>query len=204
MKNLENGMVLYHGSYCVVEYPDLEKCAAFKDFGRGFYLTTSKEQAKSFAKISATKAKSRGIIPYDEKFAYISFFKVDNIDDLKSFAFKTADVDWLHCIVANRKDGSFSEVRKSMQDYDVISGKIANDDTNATIIAYMGNVFGTMGSEQADKMCISLLLPERLKDQFCFRSDKAISKLEFLKSEKVALDQAELLCQMKKLYFQWI
>ena len=37
-------------------------------------------------------------------------------------------------------------------------------------------------------MCISLLLPERLKDQFCFRSDKAISKLEFLKSEKVALN----------------
>lgn len=188
MKNLENGMVLYHGSYCVVEYPDLEKCAAFKDFGRGFYLTTSKEQAKSFAKISANKAKSRGIIPYDEKFAYISFFKVDNIDDLESFAFETADIDWLHCIVAHRKEGSFSEVRKSMQDYDVISGKIANDDTNATIIAYMGNVFGTMGSEQADKMCISLLLPERLKDQFCFRSDKAISKLEFLKSEKVALN----------------
>lgn len=188
MKNLENGMVLYHGSYCVVEYPDLEKCAAFKDFGRGFYLTTSKEQAKSFAKISATKAKSRGIIPYDEKFAYISFFKVDNIDDLKSFAFETADIEWLHNIVAHRRYGAFPEIKKSMQDYDVISGKIANDDTNATIIAYMGNVFGTMGSEQADKMCISLLLPERLKDQFCFRSDKAISKLEFLKSEKVALN----------------
>ena len=75
-----------------------------------------------------------------------------------------------------------------MLNYDVISGKIANDDTNTTIVAYMGNVFGTMGSEQADKMCISLLLPERLKDQFCFRSDKAISKLEFLKSEKVALN----------------
>ena len=76
----------------------------------------------------------------------------------------------------------------SMQDYDVISGKIANDDTNATIIAYMDNVFGKMGSEQADKMCISLLLPERLKDQFCFRSEKAISALEFLKSEKVSLE----------------
>lgn len=188
MNELENGMVLYHGSYCVVENPDLKKCAAFKDFGRGFYLTTSKEQAKSFAKISATKAKSRGDIPNTEKFAYISFFKVSDIDDLESFAFKTADVDWLHCIVAHRKEGSFTEARKAMQDYDIISGKIANDDTNATIIAYMGNVFGAMGSEQADKMCISLLLPERLKDQFCFRSDKAISKLEFLKSEKVALD----------------
>ena len=45
MKNLEDGMILYHGSYCVVKNPDLEKCAMYKDFGRGFYLTTSKEQA---------------------------------------------------------------------------------------------------------------------------------------------------------------
>ena len=33
MNELENGMVLYHGSYCVVENPDLKKCATFKDFG---------------------------------------------------------------------------------------------------------------------------------------------------------------------------
>ena len=75
-----------------------------------------------------------------------------------------------------------------MQDYDVISGKIANDDTNATILAYMGNLYGPMGSEQSDKMCISLLLPERLKDQFCFRSEKAVSALEYLKNEKVSLE----------------
>ncbi len=85
MTKLEDGIILYHGSYCVVEKPDLEKCALYKDFGRGFYLTTSKEQA--------------------------------------------------------------------------------------------------------DKMCISLLLPERLQDQFCFRSGKAIASLEYLKSEKVSLEQ---------------
>ena len=188
MKKLEEGSVLYHGSYCVVENPDLNKCAMYKDFGQGFYLTTSKEQAKSFAKISATKAKAKGIIPYSEKFGCVSFFKVSGIDSLKIFAFETADVDWLHCIVAHRRTGSFSDIKATMQKYDVVSGKIANDNTNATILAYMGNVFGAIGSEQADKMCISLLLPERLKNQFCFRSDKAISSLEFLKSEKVALE----------------
>ncbi len=75
-----------------------------------------------------------------------------------------------------------------MKSYDVISGKIANDNTNATIIAYMGNVFGKMESESAAKMCINLLLPERLQDQFCFRTQKAISKLKFLKSERLAMD----------------
>lgn len=188
MNKLEEGTVLYHGSYCIVKNPDLSQCAMYKDFGQGFYLTTSKEQAKSFAKISATKAKAKGLIPQSGKFGYVSFFKVSDIDSLKTFDFVTADVHWLHCIVAHRRQGSFSETKKSMQEYDVISGKIANDDTNATIIAYMDNVFGARGSEQADKMCISLLLPERLKDQFCFRSDKAVSALEFLKSEKVVLE----------------
>lgn len=187
MKNLSEGIVLYHGSYCVVEEPDLEKCARFKDFGRGFYLTSSKEQAKSFAKITATKAKSRGYVSSGKEFAYISYFKVDSVDDLNIFAFETADVNWLHCIVAHRRNDVFVELRKQMEAYDVIEGKIANDDTNTTIMAYMGNVFGEMGSEQSDKMCISLLLPERLQDQFCFRTDKTLSKLQFLKFEKVSL-----------------
>lgn len=188
MKNLEDGMILYHGSYCVVKNPDLEKCAMYKDFGRGFYLTTSKEQAKSFAKISATKAKSKGLIPQSEKYANISFYKVSGAAKLNSFIFETADTDWLHCIVAHRKENIFTDIKKTMKFYDVISGKIANDDTNATIIAYMGNLYGQMGSEQADKMCISLLLPERLQDQFCFRTENAISSLEYLKSERVSLE----------------
>lgn len=188
MKKLEKGIVLYHGSYCVVENPDLEKCAMYKDFGQGFYLTTSREQAQSFAKISTTKAKSKGLVPASEKFGYVSSLKVADINSLKIFEFETSDENWLHCVVAHRRSGSFFELKKSMQDYDVISGKIANDDTNATILAYMGNVFGPMGTDQADKMCISLLLPERLQDQFCFRTNNAIAVLEFLKSEKVSLE----------------
>ncbi|WP_278335696.1 DUF3990 domain-containing protein [Roseburia sp. 499] len=45
MLELVNGLILYHGSYCEVKDPQLEKCARRKDFGRGFYLTSSKEQA---------------------------------------------------------------------------------------------------------------------------------------------------------------
>lgn len=187
MKVLEPGTILYHGSYCAVKNPDLDKCARFKDFGQGFYLTTSKEQAQSFAKISASKAKNRGLIPIQERFAHVSMFRVTDVTRLKVFAFETADIDWLHCIVAHRRNNAFTEIRNQMTSYDVISGKIANDNTNATILAYMGNVYGSMGSEQADAICISLLLPERLQDQFCFRSANALSKLEFVKSESVTL-----------------
>lgn len=188
MTELKDGIVLYHGSYCIVENPDLEKCAQFKDFGQGFYLTTSKEQAKSFAKISTSKAMKNGIVSSNQKFGYISFFKYSLNDNLKIKSFETANNDWLHCVVAHRKTQFFAEIKTSMKDFDIISGKIANDNTNATILAYMGNLYGEVGSELADNICISLLLPEKLKDQFCFRSKNAISTLSFLKSEKVALN----------------
>ena len=41
MQSLAEGMILYHGSYMAAPEPDLDKCARFKDFGQGFYLTTS-------------------------------------------------------------------------------------------------------------------------------------------------------------------
>lgn len=34
MKLLETGLILYHGSYCAEEEPELDRCAKFKDFGR--------------------------------------------------------------------------------------------------------------------------------------------------------------------------
>ncbi|MCQ2249066.1 MAG: DUF3990 domain-containing protein [Treponema sp.] len=187
MKQLEEGMILYHGSYCIVEIPDLNRCAKYKDFGQGFYLTTSKEQAKNFAKITAAKAKARGLIPASEEFGYVSFFRVNDVQELKTFGFKTADKEWLHCIVAHRGNECFLEKQDEMKLFDVVSGKIANDDTNRTIAAYMDNLYGPMGKESVDDYCISLLLPEKLQDQFCFRTDKGVSKLQFLKSEKVAL-----------------
>lgn len=188
MKRLEDGMILYHGSYCAVENPELKKCARFKDFGRGFYLTSSKNQAKSFAKISTTKAKNRGIVPMTERFGYVSFYKVSFASLVSQFCFDSADIEWLHCIVAHRKEGSFPESKEKMRDFDVISGKIANDDTNTTIVAYMSGLYGKIGSKTADDFCISLLLPERLQDQFCFRTEKAIASLQFLKSEKVSVE----------------
>ena len=52
MQKLSDGMLLYHGSYVVVDTPDLAKCAARKVFGKGFYLTTSRKQAEAFECIS--------------------------------------------------------------------------------------------------------------------------------------------------------
>ena len=67
MLELKDGFVLYHGSYCEVKEPDLAKCAKRKDFGQGFYLTTSKEQAESFLRTSIVKAIATGTIEEGQK-----------------------------------------------------------------------------------------------------------------------------------------
>lgn len=38
-------MILYHGSNIDIQEISLSKCKPNKDFGKGFYLTTIKEQA---------------------------------------------------------------------------------------------------------------------------------------------------------------
>ena len=98
---LKDGFVLYHGSYCEVKEPDLAKCAKRKDFGQGFYLTTSKEQAESFLRTSIAKAIATGTIEEGQKFGYISTFEFKLSKNLETHIFENADVDWLHCIAAH-------------------------------------------------------------------------------------------------------
>ena len=186
MPELKNGIRLYHGSYCEVIEPDLSKCARFKDFGQGFYLTSFKEQAQSFAKISTSKAVGRGLI-MQQRFGVVSTYVYEENPDLSIKDFPTAGVDWLHCVIGHRRNNYFLDVVCELRRYDIVSGKIANDNTNATIITYLDGLYGEIGSESADSICIGLLLPERLKDQFCFRTDKALQTLRFEGSERVWL-----------------
>jgi len=53
---LQDGMLLFHGSYVPVENIDLSKCFGGKDFGRGFYLTSDRWQARTFISSSLRKA----------------------------------------------------------------------------------------------------------------------------------------------------
>lgn len=85
------------------------------------------------------------------------------------------------------KSNTFPQLVHQFKNYDIIGGKIANDNTNATITAYMAGTFGEIGTDSADSMCVSLLLPERLRDQFCFRTRAAIDQIQFLESEKICL-----------------
>lgn len=77
IESLKTGTILYHGSYCEVRQPDLQKCKQYKDFGQGFYLTKDLEQAKNFAKLSTKKAYENSQIKINQNYGIVSCFKTD-------------------------------------------------------------------------------------------------------------------------------
>ena len=178
--------ILYHGSYTTVSSINLSQCRNGLDFGKGFYLTSSLQQAISFVPASVRKAKRRGLIPdsFKETKGVVSVFHFTPNAELFIHCFEDADSEWLHFAACNRDPSLFPELRKKYSTVDIIGGKVADDQTATTLNYYVSGAYGKPGSERADRITIELLEPERLKDQFCFRTQDAIASLEFIRSEQ--------------------
>lgn len=186
---LVDGMLLYHGSYTPVEVVDLAKCAAGKDFGRGFYVTADNVQARNFIKTSLLKAKRLKQIPGNQNFGYVTCYKYNAPkENIPIFEFEEANQEWLWFISLNRRNRLAKCLApllpKDMFKGEIIIGKIANDTTNPVITAYLNELYGEITDEAAAKMAISLLLPHRLNDQYCFLSERAVSCLEIVEVKK--------------------
>ena len=181
---LTDGMVLYHGSYMPVEHIDLGRCSVGKDFGRGFYVTTDLEQARRFIPNSIRKARQDGKITGEQTFGYVSTFVFHgNPKDFQYYDFPNADEAWLRFVVSNRGSFFASEEIPFIQDKrltsaEIISGKVANDNTNMVIDAYLGGVYGPLNDPMSIATALRLLRPEYLKDQFCFLTQHAINCLK--------------------------
>ena len=186
MIGLSENLTLYHGSYTTVPVIDLTKCSDGLDFGRGFYVTSSKQQAISYVPSSVRKAKRRGIIPesFDEADGQISRYRFLPSGGLNIHCFADADTEWLHYAACNRSKTLFPELREKYAAMDIIAGKVADDVTAVTLNNYVAGAYGEPGTEQADRIAIALLEPERLTDQFCFRTKKAILALMFMGSDR--------------------
>lgn len=178
---------VYHGSYMEVEKPELSKCRPKKDFGKGFYVTTNKEQALRFTKTSVRNALSSGIIAGKQITGVLNEYILRVDESLRVHEFGSPDCEWLHCVVAHRNGRYFATEKKKWTEYDLIAGKIANDNTNLVITAYIEGVYGAVGSERADETAISFLEPEKLKNQICLRTERCFAYLDFTGSEKVWL-----------------
>lgn len=152
-------IILYHGSNQPVENPKILESKRALDFGAGFYLTSSINQAEKWAKSVTLR---RGI---GKPILNIFEFN-ENVNDLKVLKFEKANGDWLDYVVKNRKKMPLIE------NYDLIIGPVANDSTLPVINDYMD---GKYTKEEA----INHLLPQNMKDQFAFATEKALKYLKF-------------------------
>lgn len=189
--SLEDGILLYHGSYVGIDEIDLNKGTKSKDFGQGFYLTSNEKQAISFISTSLLKAKASGDAFEEQNYGYVTTFKYRKDASLDIYEFDTADKEWLWFISQNRRRAYAGVLRDKIDtrvfDADIIIGKIANDTTNPVITAYLNGLFGDVESDTVCEDVIKRLLPNRLEKQFCFVSEKSISRLELVEVKRYEL-----------------
>lgn len=108
-------MILYHGSNVVIEKIELEKSRPYKDFGKGFYLSDSEEQAMEMARF---KSLTFGGKPIVSKFSFD--LAVMHCKNLRIKLLEKYSEEWADFVFANR-DG------KDVERYDIVYGPIAND-----------------------------------------------------------------------------
>lgn len=158
-------MKLYHGSNIEVENPKIINSKRNLDFGTGFYLTSDFEQAKKWAK-SVTKRNKIG-----NPVVTVFDFEDKNMQ-LKTFEFDSPNKEWLKFVVKNRKN------EYTNNEYDIIIGPVANDNTMPVLNFYIS---GDYDEEEALKR----LLPQKLKDQYVFKSEKSLEYLKFMEVIKL-------------------
>ncbi len=159
-------MLLYHGSNIVVREPKILKSQRFLDFGAGFYMTSDFEQARKWA-VRTSARREEGV-------ATISVFEIsdDYVDRVKVLVFAKPDRDWLRYITAHRTGNPPTD------DYDMVVGPVANDQAIRTVNNYLKGYF-------PEDVAIKLLLPQKLKDQYLFRTEKALDLLVFKEAKQL-------------------
>ncbi len=156
-------MILYHGSFAVVDKPDLIHSRPNVDFGKGFYTTPIYEQAEKWC----GRFKRRG------KDGIISVYEFDETayEALKLLKFDTYSEEWLDFILNCRRGQDSS-------DYDLVIGGVANDKVFNTVELYFDGLIDK-------KEAINRLQYEKPNLQMAFRTEKALSYLQFKGSEKL-------------------
>ena len=150
-------MKLYHGSFIVVDKPDLIHSRSNVDFGRGFYTTPIYNQALKWSGRFKQHG-SDGIISIYE-------FDINAYSDLCVLNFETYSEEWLDFIL-NCRSG------QDNTDYDIIVGSVANDKVFNTIELFFDGLI--------DKLeAIKRLRYEKPNLQIVFKTERALSYLKF-------------------------
>lgn len=162
-------MILYHGSNLEIENISLDKCRPYKDFGKGFYLTSLYQQAW---KMAVRVSKIYGGKPC------VSVFEVpDNVfenTELNCLQFgNKVSKEWAVFVNNNRNRAfnNFQSLECNLDcKYDIVVGPIADDDL-ALLFRQFANEFINLD------MLVEGMRYKELTNQYSFHTDKAINFL---------------------------
>jgi hypothetical protein len=156
-------MTLYHTSSVIVECPDTTHSREFLDFGKGFYLTTIKEQACKYAKRFKRLKKPAWLNIYELKIVP---------EEWRILEFKSYSREWLHFVVKCRSG-------IPVNDYDLIIGGIANDKVIETLTLFFDHLI-------SEDEALGRLKFEKPNIQYCIRSEKLIKEcLTYIESQRL-------------------
>ena len=150
-------MTVFHGSTEIVKYPDVVHSFRPLDFGKGFYVTTNREQAERWAKRKADLL--------HRETAFINTYEL--AEDYSFFKTKTFSEDLIEWIdfVCKCRDGETEYL-----DYDIIIGKVANDKVFRVVDLYHAGIW-----DKERALLEIKAYPDY--DQIAFISQDAIDKL---------------------------
>ncbi len=158
-------MKLYHASSLIIEKPDVYHSRAHLDFGKGFYLTSLREQARKYAMRFLLR----------EERAYVNEYILDDeLTGYKVKTFETYDEEWLDYVGACRK-GMLQPI------YDIVEGGIANDRVFNTIDLYFAGMMSKIDA-------LGRLKFEHPNHQLCILNQEIITAhLHFVGAEEVIM-----------------
>lgn len=157
---------LYHGSNVKIDVPDLAHSKPFKDFGKGFYLSSDKQQAwdMAFQKVNQTKEGKAEVTEF--------LFDVAVMEsrELKLLCYPDYCEEWAKFVLANRNKQTVHPVH----DYDIVYGPIADDGVTYQLRRYEGGVISLA------RLVEELKFAKGITFQYFFGTERALQQLERL------------------------
>jgi hypothetical protein len=166
--------VLYHGTVSEIVRIDVTQGRGNKDFGKGFYMAVTRQQAIGMMHKKYAEAVRRNRNKKSSNFTerlYEIVLDEEYAKTLNMKIFDTADEEWLDFILLCREQGGLPH------NYDLVIGPTADDDTMLCLKAYWDGLYGKVGSQAAKRILLDNLEPENLGIQYFIGKQEIADKL---------------------------
>lgn len=155
-------MKLFHGTNIDFDNIDLKMSKPNKDFGQGFYLSDTRQQAEELAMARVELTGGNPVVieyDFDEELLHDESLKVKLFEEYTE--------DWANFILSNR-----NSTNGNIHDYDIVFGPIANDRVGRQLWRYRNHDI------DMSTLVKNLKFMKGITFQYFFGTERAIKHLK--------------------------